>query len=139
MVSLADLSARIRHSFHKDPVLQPPAPGVYHFLRENGREKTRLHLRIEPDGNGLLMVNASRIFHLNPTAAFMAHLALCSTSPEDAQLALTRLYHVSSTQAGQDYRAFQSQLDEMVAPDGACPVHDRTTAHCSCRYRQDAI
>ncbi len=124
MVTLADLSARIRRSFHKSPALEPPAPGVYHFLRENGSEKTRIHLRIELDGHGLLLVNASRAFHLNPTAAFMAHLALRSTSTEDALFSLTSWYQVSSTQASQDFQAFHHQLDEMIAPDGACPIHD---------------
>ena len=90
MVTLADISARIRRGFHKDPVLEPPAPGVYHYLRENEQSKTRLHLRVEPDGDGLLLVNASRVFHLNPTAAFMAYLALRETTSADVLLALTQ-------------------------------------------------
>ena len=144
MVTLADISARIRRGFHKDPVLEPPAPGVYHYLRENEESKTRLHLRVEPDGDGLLLVNASRVFHLNPTAAFMAFLALRDTSPADALLALTHLYHVSTTQAGQDYQAFHHQLDEMIAPDGACPIHELQldtiapfSARPSAPYRMD--
>ncbi len=124
MVTLSDLSARIRRSIRKSPVLEPPAPGVYHYLRENAQGKTRLHLRIEPEGNGLLLVNASRVYHLNPTATFMAYLALGDAASQDALLALTRLYHVSPIQAGQDYQAFHHQLDEMIAPDGACPIHE---------------
>lgn len=144
MVTLSDLSARIRRSFHKDPVLEPPAPGVYHYLRENNQGKTRLHLRIEPDGNGLLLVNASRVYHLNPTAAFMASLALRPASSSDVVSALTHLYHVSTPQAEQDYQFFQHQLEEMIAPDGACPIHDLQldtiapfTARPSAPYRMD--
>ncbi len=144
MVTLADISARIRRGFQKDPVLEPPAPGVYHYLRENDQGKTRIHLRVEPDGDGLLLVNASRVFHLNPTAAFMAFLALRDAPSTDVQLALTHLYHVSSTQASQDYLAFHHQLDEMIAPDGACPIHDLQldtiapfSARPSAPYRMD--
>ncbi len=144
MVTLSDISARIRRGFHKDLVLEPPAPGVYHYLRENEESKTRLHLRVEPDGDGLLLVNASRVFHLNPTAAFMAYLALRETSSADALLALTQLYHVSNIQAGQDYQAFHHQLDEMIAPDGACPIHELQldtiapfSARPSAPYRMD--
>ena len=39
-------------------------------------EKSRIHLRIDPDGTGTLIVNANRVMHLNPTAAFMAWLIL---------------------------------------------------------------
>ncbi len=53
-----------------------PGAGVYHYLRETTAGKARIHLRLESDGRGLLLVNASRAYHLNPTAACMAYLNL---------------------------------------------------------------
>ena len=38
--------------------------------------KARLHLRLEEDGHGLLLVNASRVYHFNPSAACMTYLLL---------------------------------------------------------------
>lgn len=121
-----------------------PAPGVYHYLRENDLEKSRVHLRIEADGHGLLLVNAARAFHLNPTAAYMAYLALEQMPPAQAINAVRKTYRVSAQQAREDYQAFLGQLDELVRPDGACPVCElelETTAPFSDRpsapYRMD--
>jgi radical SAM protein with 4Fe4S-binding SPASM domain len=124
MTALSDLTTRLRRTFRPDPLLAPPAAGMYHFLREREDEQTRLHLRVEADGRGLLLVNANRAYHLNPTATFMAHLALHAVPVPDAIQALTRLYHVTPGEAQRDYQAFAQQLDEMVNPDGLCPIHD---------------
>ncbi len=121
-----------------------PQAGLYHYQRQNEQEKARIHLRIDPDGNGVLLINASRILHLNGTAAAMAFLALNEAPEKDAITALTRRYSVSSAQAKSDYNQFTSQLDELIRPDGACPIHDlelETTLPFSARptapYRMD--
>ncbi len=61
-----------------------PASGLYHYRRENLGEVARVHLRLDPDGTGLLLVNASRVLRLNPTAALMAYLALEETPAPQA-------------------------------------------------------
>lgn len=104
----------------------------------------RIHLRIDEDGKALLLVNANRAFHLNPTAGFMAYLVLSQVPDEDILSALTRQYRVSPLQARQDYQLFRYQLDELLSADGACPIHElglETTAPFSARpsapYRMD--
>lgn len=121
-----------------------PAPGLYHYRREESGEKTRLHLRLDPDGQGLLMVNASRIFHLNPTAAHMAYLVLEKVPEAQAVTSLASRYHAPRSQILTDYRVVSAQLAEMARPDGACPVCEldlETTAPFSARpsapYRMD--
>jgi radical SAM protein with 4Fe4S-binding SPASM domain len=123
---------------------QPPAAGLYHFRREHENGKTRLHLRIDPDGTGLLVVNASQVFHLNPTAATMAYLKLHEAPEEQAVAALTRWYHVHKTQARRDYTQIAAILTELSRPDGACPVCDLSleptapfSARPSAPYRMD--
>ena len=49
---------------------------LYHYRIEAADEKSRVHLRLDPDGHGTLIVNANRVMHLNPTAALMAYLIL---------------------------------------------------------------
>src|SRR3972149_5329224 len=67
-------------------------PGLYHFIRERPGERTRLHLRIDPDGQGIVIVNANRILHLNPSAALMARLfkpnSQATLAPRSAQYSL---------------------------------------------------
>lgn len=101
-----------------------PKAGVYHYSREDRGGKARIHLRLESDGHGLLLVNANRAFHLNPTAALMAYLALEKVPQPVAVKAITRQYKIPEESALLDYAQFLPQLDELTAPDGACPVHD---------------
>jgi radical SAM protein with 4Fe4S-binding SPASM domain len=98
-------------------------PGLYSYLRDDDHEKARIHLRIDLDGSGLLLVNASRVMHLNPTAACMARLALDDLPSEQACREISRRFTVSRETALSDYNAFRVQLDELVRPDGACPIH----------------
>lgn len=105
------------------PVLEI-LPGLYHYDRQRLGERSRIHLRVDPDGSGLLLVNASRVMHLNPTAACMARLALDGLPAEQAEAWLVEHYTVSSEQAHLDYTHFLAQLEELIRPDGACPIHE---------------
>jgi radical SAM protein with 4Fe4S-binding SPASM domain len=120
------------------------AAGVRHYLFENGDESSRLHLRLEEDGHGTLIINASRILHLNPSAAWMAHLYLEKTAPEEAVQRIRKRFRVAANQACQDYESMQAQLEDLIRPDGACPIHEMdldTVAPFSARpsapYRMD--
>jgi len=97
---------------------------IFHYTRENEDEKSRIHLRIDPDDTGTLIVNANRVMHLNPTAAFMAWLILEGKTKVERMSALTSRYSVSKKQAEVDLSSFLPQLDELLRPDGACPVHE---------------
>ncbi|MBE3037992.1 MAG: radical SAM protein, partial [Chloroflexi bacterium] len=92
--------------------------------RENINEKSRIHLRLDPDGHGTLIVNANRILHLNPTAALMAYFALEETSEQDAVRLIRQKYHVDAAQARADLGTVRGQIEELVRPDGACPIHE---------------
>ena len=96
--------------------------GVYHFAREQDGEKSRIHLRVDADGSGLLIVNAARIFHLNPTAVYMAWLVLKQISVVQAASLITRRYRVSKEQALLDYHQMEGQVHELISPNGACPI-----------------
>jgi len=129
--------------FKQSPVAENPTTGVYHFLRETQYEKNRIHLRLDPDGTGTLIVNANRIFHFNPTAALMAYFALTQVSDEIAAHSIEKRYNVSKNQAKSDYTHFQSDLEQLISPE-TCPICDldlETTAPFSATptapYRMD--
>ena len=100
------------------------SPGLFHFKREQVGELSRVHLRIDPDGTGLLLVNANRIVHLNPTAAYMARLTLEGMPEEQVLSLIKKRYRISRTIAQNDYQDFRVQFEELIRPDGACPIHD---------------
>jgi radical SAM protein with 4Fe4S-binding SPASM domain len=121
-----------------------PSSGLFHYTRENESEKSHIHLRIDPDGSGTLIVNANQVMHLNPTAAFMAWLILEGRTKEERMSALISRYSVSKKQAEADLSSFLFQLEELIRPDGVCPIHELDlesimpfSTHPSAPYRMD--
>ena len=106
------------------PRLQLPGKGIYHYLRQDGDSKTRLHLRLEEDGKGTLLVNASRLYHFNATAALMAYQYLQGAAEADVLSMLTRYYHVDAASARADYQAFLVKMQAIVDLQGLCPLCD---------------
>lgn len=111
------------------PAAAFPPPGLYHFDRQGNGQRSRVHLRIDSDesgrgSHGILLVNASRVLHLNATATAMAYLALRRASEAEAIAALTGRFRVSGRQAKADYARFLADLEELLHPEGACPVCD---------------
>src|SRR5512139_4042111 len=97
---------------------------IYHYLRENADEKSRIHLRVDPDGNGTLIVNASSVMHLNPTATFMAWMILEGKGEAETIRVMSKKWKVESRQLAEDLSAFNFQLSNLIRPDGACPIHE---------------
>jgi len=108
--------------FTRGAVPAPPHAGLFHFLIERPGEKSRVHLRVEQDGHALLLINASRAVHLNPSAAYLAFLYLNKIPAEKAASALTRYYDLPAYQAAADFKQVSSQLEDLINPLGPCPV-----------------
>ncbi|MBI5933398.1 MAG: radical SAM protein [Chloroflexi bacterium] len=130
--------------FNRKSEIANPKSGLYHYARKNEFEKARIHLRVDADGNGTLIVNANRVMHLNPTAALMAWMVLEGKTKEESVKSLTSRYAISKRQADADLSSFNFQLEELLRPDGYCPVHELeldTTMPFSARpsapYRMD--
>lgn len=99
-----------------------PDPGIYHYRLEEDESRTRVHLRIDPDQQGLLIINANRVIHLNPSAVLMAFHFLEKSSLQTATRALRKKFQVSKKDALADYEDFQIQLSHLMKPDGGCPI-----------------
>ncbi len=96
----------------------PPA-GLHHYrIRENGG-LVRIHLRVDPDGHGTLLIDANQVLHLNPSAALMAYLALEKTPVPQAVQSLRKTFNVDKDRAEQDYTAFLADFEEILHP-GSC-------------------
>ncbi|PWH14047.1 MAG: radical SAM protein [Anaerolineae bacterium] len=99
-------------------------PGLYHYRIQRPDETARVHLRLEADGSGTLIVNANRILHLNPTAAWMAKQVLDGRSQAEIISAGRQTWDVHPQTLLNDFSTFNFQLGELIRPDGACPVHE---------------
>ncbi len=129
--------------------LRPPRPlppGLHAYERRDGAGgRVRLHLRIEPDGQGLLVINAARILHLNQTGAEFARLILEGIAEEDALRTIRHRYKVDEETARADYRRLRMQIEQLATSDSSvCPIHglnleriDPFSAPLSAPYRMD--
>jgi len=78
---------------------------------------------VEPDGRGLLVINASRVLHLNQTAAEYARLVLEDVSEDAAVRQVTRRYRVDARTARADFCRMQAQIKTLIRADGStCPI-----------------
>ena len=134
----------IKNVFQAPSTVGGLSSGLYHYVRETADEKSRIHLRIDSDGTGTLIVNASSVMHLNPSAAFMAWLTLEGKTKEESVQILSKKYNAPKRNLQDDLSSFLYQFDELLRPDGACPVHELDlesimpfSARPSAPYRMD--
>jgi len=119
--------------------------GIYHYQAPpDAPVPYRLHLRLEPDGSGLLIVNASTILHLNQTAAEFA-FHLIKQTPEDQMVReISGRYRVRREQARQDFRVLNDRILTLIHTPDLDPEmfldFERTVPHSqkiSAPYRLD--
>jgi hypothetical protein len=119
--------------------------GIYHYQTPpDAPYQYRLHLRIEPDGTGLLVINASTILHLNQTAAEFAYHLVKQTAEDDVVHEVSARYRVTSAQARQDFQQFIERMQTLInTPDLDPEMYldfERTAPHTekiSAPYRLD--
>lgn len=82
----------------------------------------RLHLRMHSDGTGILVVNASTVLHLNPTATEYAYHFIQGTGEEETAKAISERYRVNRKQALEDYRYFVDRVQALISTPDLDPV-----------------
>jgi organic radical activating enzyme len=102
---------------HFSSVTPLPA-GTHHMQAVKDEEPYRLHLRLHKDGSGLLILNASTVLQLNPTAAEYAFHFIKGTSPEEAANQVSKRYRVDKKTALADFANFADQIRTLIStPD----------------------
>ena len=106
--------------------LSPPTavpPGVYPFSRQADGQQTRFHLRVDRDGSGLLLANATVAARLNPTGALIACRLLSGDDPPTAARALQRTFrHVTPADAAQDVARVGDLITRLAEPGDNYPI-----------------
>jgi hypothetical protein len=125
--------------------VKPLSSGIYHYQAPpDAALPYRLHLRLEPDGTGILIVNASTILHLNQTASEYAYHMIVQTSEEKMVREITGRYRVKRLQALQDYQMLRERIQTLITTPDLDPEtfldFERTspyTQEISAPYRLD--
>ena len=106
---------RITDRFSK---VQPHPGGTHHMQATEDEKPYRLHLRLHKDGSGLLILNASTVLQLNPTAAEYAFHFIKGTAPEEAAGQISKRYRVDKKIALADFNNFADQIHTLIStPD----------------------
>jgi hypothetical protein len=96
-----------------------PLPvGTFHLQTLQDEKPYRLHLRLQKDGSGLLILNASTVMQLNPTAAECAFHFIKGTVPEEAAKQISARYRVDRKTALADFNSFADRIQTLIStPD----------------------
>jgi len=105
------------------PPVHPLPTGIYHYQAPaDSSFPYRLHLRIEPDGNGLLILNASTVVHLNHTATEYAYHLVIQTPEEQAVAEIAQRYNVGKEIVRRDYHQLMDRLQTLIDTPDLDPV-----------------
>lgn len=127
-----------------DPIKPIPA-GIYHYQAPPDDPRNyRMHLRLEPEGDGLLIINAATVLHLNQTAAEYAYYLVKNTPADKVAQEMAKRYRVSADQAKTDYVNLSERIQILIETPDLDPVtfldFDRQrpfTGHITAPYRLD--
>jgi hypothetical protein len=98
--------------------IQPLKADTHHYQSGPDEPAYRLHLRLLKDGSSVLIVNASTVLHLNPTASEFAYHMIKGNTPESAARSISGRYRTSRAQALVDYTAFVDHIQTFIhTPD----------------------
>lgn len=107
--------SRLKESFSK---VQPLPQGIHHLQASAEGKPYRLHLRLQKDGSGVLILNASTVLQLNPTAAECAFHFIRGTEREDAARQIAKRYRVNQKTALADFDSFVERIQALaLTPD----------------------
>lgn len=115
-----NLIERLRRRYAR--VTPLPAGMLHARVTPANRPPYRLHLRMRPDGSGLLVVNASTVLHLNPSACEYAYHLIKGSTPEEAGRAIAARYNVSRRTATRDFVEFSQRIQALIETPDLDPV-----------------
>ena len=123
----------------------PIQPGMYASQpKPDAAIPYRLHLRVEPDGSGLLLVNAATVLHLNATATAHALELIRDATVADAARAVRSRFRVSRRRALSDQAQLRDQVMRLATQPDLDPVvflgmdrREPYSSHLSAPFRID--
>ncbi len=110
---------RLAERFSK---VQPLPTGTHHLQATQNERPYRVHLRLQEDGSGILVLNASTILQLNPTAAEYAYHFIKGTEPNEAAKQIAARYRISKGMALEDFNDFLDRIQTLISTEDLDPV-----------------
>ncbi len=118
--------------------------GLYHYRATGKWQGLRLHLRIEENGSGVLIINASRVLFLNRTAAEHIYHFVTGKTEEDAAREIQRNFRIEYENALNDHQDLLFIINTFAKTSDICPISylgveklEPFTQEMSAPYRMD--
>ena len=102
--------------------VEPLPVGTHHLQTTQDEKPYRVHLRLQQDGSGVLIVNASTVLQLNPTAAECAFHFIKGSTPEEAAKQISTRYRINKRVALEDFNNFTEQIHTLISTPDLDPV-----------------
>lgn len=96
--------------------------GRYTYRGKGPLTGLALQLRVESDGEGILVINADRVLFLNETATAYAYFFMHGLSSDEVMKKIRRAYRVNAETAKKDYEKLIYTISTMASTEKICPV-----------------
>jgi len=81
-----------------------------------------LQLRIQPDGRGVMVINANTVLHLNETASAYTYYLMQGAPESEVLKQIRRMYRVNAAKAKADYEKLVYTITTLARTEKICPI-----------------
>jgi len=96
--------------------------GLYAYRGRGKFKGLSLQLRVEPDGGGVLAINANTVLFMNETATAHAYFFIKGLTVEGAVKAIKGMFKVSGEDARKDHEQFLYTVNTLAKTENVCPI-----------------
>ena len=113
----------MKMSFLRKALRPPVIPkGRYTYRGKEEFAGMALQLRIEPNGRGVMVINANTVLHLNETASAYAYYFMQGLSENEVLKKIRQRYRVRKAKAKEDYEKLVYTISTLARTERICPV-----------------
>ncbi len=110
-------------SFLRKALRPPKVPqGRYTYRGKGEFAGMSLQLRVQPDGRGVMVINANTVLHLNETATAYTYYFMQGLPESEVLKQIRRIYRVNVTKAKTDYQQLVYKVSTLAHTEKVCPI-----------------
>ena len=110
-------------SFLRKALRPPRVPqGRYTYRGKGEFAGMSLQLRIQPDGRGVMVINANTVLHLNETATAYTYYFMQGVPENEVLKQIRRMYRVNATKAKGDYEKLVYTISTLARTEMFIPI-----------------
>ena len=114
---------RLNVSFLRKALRPPKVPqGRYTYRGAGEFAGMSLQLRVQPNGRGVMVINANTVLHLNETATAYTYYFMQGLPEREVLKQIRRMYRVNANKARADYEKLVYTVSTLARTEKICPI-----------------